>query len=910
MAKRMLIDATHQEETRVIVLNENRLEEFDFESANKKQIKGNIYLARVMRVEPSLQACFVEYGGNRHGFLSFSEIHPDYYRIPQSDREQLLSMAQAEEQSQEDESLNDEETPETEPTEQVEPPELATLSDNSAALDGKGAQRNPLHADDAPSLLNFASPGPRQISDDSHKTRAQSDYVRLDDDDDADGVAHIRAPSDQSSESTDTPFENVATVSAEPVLVGGDTADSEVEQAATALKPRPRFLRHYKIQDVIVRRQVLLIQVVKEERGSKGAALTTYLSLAGRYCVLMPNAPRGGGVSRKITSMADRKRLKAMVDELNLPDAMGVIVRTAGMERPKPEIRRDLDYLLRLWNTIRDTTLQSNAPCLIHEEGDLIKRSIRDLYSRDIDEILVAGEDGYRTAKSFMQLILPNHSKRVQPYRDDTIPIMQRYQVEVQLDAIHSPIVQLKSGGYIVINPTEALVAIDVNSGRATREKGIEETAIKTNIEAVDEVARQIRLRDLSGLIVIDFIDMEETRNIHAVERRIREAMKNDRARIQIGSISMFGLLELSRQRLRSSLLESSSEPCPHCQGTGRLRSIESTALHVLRGLEEEGMAHQASALALYLPTDIAFFILNHKRQALTLIEQRYGFTVELIRDDSLYPPAYRLERRELLPKATHRTASRFGEVDARAGANLAVSPDESDADLESDAPDASSLGDSEMSEPSRSHTHRAERGSPSRDENASGDGNAHRRQRPRQRRGGQAGRHPSSAPAITDPTYVERAASHSSENRPSASQLSGLARHENIAAGGTTEPGLAEGGDQAATSQDQAERRRRGRRGGRRRGRREFAGAAPDHHPNAAAANVTPHASGERGGQGEYRDHPSSAANATSHSKSSEGSRNFDASSGGDSNKVNGGGGETAPKPTIKRRLFGLLGR
>ena len=314
-----------------------------------------------------------------------------------------------------------------------------------------------------------------------------------------------------------------------------------------------------------------------------------------------------------------------------------MIVRTAGMERPKPEIRRDLDYLLRLWNTIRDTTLQSMAPCLIHEEGDLIKRSIRDLYSRDIDEILVAGEDGYKTAKSFMQLILPNHSKRVQPYRDDTVPIMQRYQVEVQLDAIHSPIVQLKSGGYIVINPTEALVAIDVNSGRATREKGIEETAIKTNIEAVDEVARQIRLRDLSGLIVIDFIDMEETRNIHAVERRIREAMKNDRARIQIGSISMFGLLELSRQRLRSSLLESSSEPCPHCQGTGRLRSIESTALHVLRGLEEEGMAHQASALALYLPTDIAFYILNHKRQALIQIEQRYGFTVELIRDDSLY---------------------------------------------------------------------------------------------------------------------------------------------------------------------------------------------------------------------------------------------------------------------------------
>ena len=901
MAKRMLIDATHQEETRVIVLNENRLEEFDFESANKKQIKGNIYLARVMRVEPSLQACFVEYGGNRHGFLSFSEIHPDYYRIPQSDREQLLSMVRAEEQGQDDDTLEDE-SPEPDQTAHHEHNE-ATNSHESMT-EASAINDTAEHSESPPDF--------NQESGQPHHPRAQSEFVGLNDADDVVAASVSIVPPVEISENSD---ETDLSASAEPVQVGGDTADADVEQAATALKPRPRSLRHYKIQDVIVRRQVLLIQVVKEERGSKGAALTTYLSLAGRYCVLMPNAPRGGGVSRKITSMADRKRLKAMVDEFNLPDSMGVIVRTAGMERPKQEIRRDLDYLLRLWNTIRDTTLQSMSPCLIHEEGDLIKRSIRDLYSRDIDEILVAGEDGYKTAKSFMQLILPNHSKRVQPYRDDTVPIMQRYQVEVQLDAIHSPVVQLKSGGYIVINPTEALVAIDVNSGRATREKGIEETAIKTNIEAVDEVARQIRLRDLSGLIVIDFIDMEETRNIHAVERRIREAMKNDRARIQIGSISMFGLLELSRQRLRSSLLESSSEPCPHCQGTGRLRSIESTALHVLRGLEEEGMAHQASSLALYLPTDIAFYILNHKRQALIQIEQRYGFTVELIRDDSLYPPNYRLERRELLPKTTHRTASRFGEIDAHSAASLALSDDESEFDEDTGQIGNSESSDSAMAENThqqaqRSHTNRENHNSaPRGDENSGGDAQGHRRQRQRRRRGGYEGRPPHSGATTGhhhDHPHSEPMAGGGSENHAPASQSSALAQPEgSVAANGmeynTPEAGIAGGGH------DQAARRRRGRRGGRRRGRRDF---------NESSTNPHANADGEHAGTGGFHGHSThnpATPNPATQNKASEGSRSFGTSSGSDSGKTRDGGGggdDPTPKPTAKRRFFGLLGR
>ena len=531
--KRMLIDATHPEETRVVVVDGNRLEELEFESAARKQLKGNIYLAKVTRVEPSLQAAFVEYGGNRHGFLAFNEIHPDYYQIPVSDREEF-------------EADVDENGDEIEP-------------DPDAAVEESGS-------------------------------------------DDSDQVEHNR--------------------------------------------PHYRNQRRYKIQEVIKKRQIILVQVVKEERGNKGAALTTYLSLAGRYCVLMPNTDKGGGISRKISNVKDRKRLKSVLGELSIPKGTAVIVRTAGAERSKAEIKRDFEYLMRLWSNIRDVTLQSQAPALIYEEANLIKRSIRDMYSRDIDEVLVEGEDGYRTAKDFMKMLIPSHAKKVQPYREESkIPLYHRYQVEGQLDAMHSAIVQLPSGGYIVINPTEALVAIDVNSGRSTKERNIEETALKTNLEAADEIARSLRLRDLAGLVVVDFIDMEISRNQTAVERRIKEAMKHDRARIQIGRISPFGLLEMSRQRLRPSFTETSTEPCHFCHGTGVRRSLESTVLHVLRVIEEEGIRRRSDEIIVHVPTQVALYILNQKRDLVAAIEDRYQMTVKLSGDDSLVSPEYKLER-------------------------------------------------------------------------------------------------------------------------------------------------------------------------------------------------------------------------------------------------------------------------
>jgi ribonuclease E len=526
----MLIDASHPEETRVAVVSGKRLEEFDYETSRKKQLKGNVYLAKVVRVEPSLQAAFVDYGGNRHGFLAFSEIHPDYYQIPVADREQLLA-----------------------------------------------------------------------------EEKAASD--------DEDG-------------------ENGETVE----TVGGDEVE-EVERR------RIKHYRHYKIQEVIKRRQIMLVQVVKEERGNKGAALTTYLSLAGRYCVLMPNTARGGGISRKIGSVKDRRRLKKILDDFKIAEGMAVIVRTAGAERTKAEVKRDYEYLVRLWDDIRTRTMESIAPTLVHEEANLIKRSIRDLYSKDIDEVFVEGEEGYRTAKDFMKAMVPSHAKRVQRYDDPIYPLFFRYQVENQIDAIHNPIVQLRSGGYLVMNSTEALVAIDVNSGRATRERHIEETALKTNLEAAEEVARQLRLRDLAGLVVIDFIDMEENRNNAAVERRFKEALKNERARIQIGHISAFGLLEMSRQRLRPSLLETSSEPCPTCGGAGHVRSTESTALHVMRGIEEEGLRKRASEIAVFVPTEVALYILNNKRDSLAAIEARCDIVISIAADDTLIPPEYRIER-------------------------------------------------------------------------------------------------------------------------------------------------------------------------------------------------------------------------------------------------------------------------
>ena len=546
MTKRMLIDATHVEETRVVIVDGTKLDELDIETSTKKQLKGNIYLAKVARVEPSLQAAFVDYGGNRHGFLAFNEIHPDYYQIPVADREALKE---------------------------------ALLEEDK---------------------------------DDDHETESDAETESAEDDESDERI--------------------VETVS-----------ENEADEVAAR---RFKQIKKYKIQEVIHRGQVLLVQVIKEERGNKGAALTTYLSLAGRYCVLMPNNARGGGVSRKITNAADRKRLKGIVSKLPLPTGMSVIVRTAGKERTSLEIKRDYDYLIKTWVQIRDTTMESSAPALIHEEGNLIKRALRDMYTRDIEEILIEGESEYKMARDFMKMLTPSHAKKVKLYKDETIPLFFRYQVEAQLEALHSNIVQLKSGAYLVMDQTEALVAIDVNSGRATKERNIEETALKTNLEAADEIARQLRLRDMAGLVVIDFIDMEEARNNHAIERRMKEALKRDRARVQMGRITGFGLMELSRQRLHSSFIETSYSVCPHCRGKGMIRSTQSASIHTLHVLEEESMKLRFSELHMTVPPETALYVLNYKRRDLNAIEAMYNVKIFLEADASLvFPTDYRMER-------------------------------------------------------------------------------------------------------------------------------------------------------------------------------------------------------------------------------------------------------------------------
>ena len=662
MSKRMLIDAAHPEEIRVAILNGNRLEEFDVEAALKRQIKGNIYLARVTRVEPSLQAAFVEYGGNRHGFLAFNEIHPDYYRIPVSDRADFKSVYEPRKQDDAAESGNEADHESASDDANHALPDRAAESDRlegppQAAEVSADVIYDTLTPDTAEREVNAVAATP--LDQTSQETQAAAPGLETastpadgaaSDDGTAPPALDITATGDGEGASGETTQQ----IEVVPQVHTLETVGGEDEEAEEAEAPRPRFRshRHYKIQEVIKRRQIMLVQVTKEERGNKGAALTTYLSLAGRYCVLMPNTPRGGGVSRKITSMQDRRRLKDLMSDLSVPDGMGVIVRTAGSERSKPEIKRDFEYLMRLWDEIRDLTLKSTAPALVYEEGNLIKRSIRDLYARDIEEVVVDGDEAYRAAKTFMKMLMPSHAKRVKPYRDPSVPLFHRYQAEGQIDAIMSPVVQLRSGGYIVINPTEALVAIDVNSGRATRERNIEETALKTNLEAAEEVARQLRLRDLAGLIVIDFIDMEEGRNNGQVERRVKEAMRHDRARIQIGRISPFGLMELSRQRLRPSVLEASTEPCPHCGGTGHIRSTESTALHILRAIEEEGMRRRTAEVSVAVPTSVALYLLNHKRDALSQCEKRYGLHVAIGRDDTLMAPAFRLDRvRNLTPE-------------------------------------------------------------------------------------------------------------------------------------------------------------------------------------------------------------------------------------------------------------------
>jgi ribonuclease E len=699
MADKMLIDATHPEETRVVVLRGNRVEEFDFESANRKQLRGNIYLAKVTRVEPSLQAAFVDYGGNRHGFLAFSEIHPDYYQIPVADRQALIAQ---EERDQRDADAEAEQR----------------AGRRGRRHRHRGAERHrdrdvvrsePISPEHRAAETTEASPADDGFGEITQDQFAQTpDYIVEPDTTQSEFVGEAQekhaaenSSIDETATSADAPLETIAegeqpSAAAEAALTAETVPAEETHHAGTSITDTaengngedhsddeavesvggadaleevqerlPRFRRQYKIQEVIKRRQVMLVQVVKEERGTKGAALTTYLSLAGRYSVLMPNTARGGGISRKITSAEDRMRLKEISQELEVPEGMGVILRTAGASRTKTEVKRDFEYLLRLWETVRDLTLKSTAPKLVYEEGSLTKRSIRDLYGKDIEEIVVSGEEGYTEARDFMRMLMPSHAKNVKQYKD-TQPLFTRYGIESQLDAMFSPVVQLRSGGYIVINQAEALVAIDVNSGRATREHHIEDTALKTNCEAADEIARQLRLRDLAGLIVIDFIDMDEGRNNRTVERRLKEALKHDRARIQVGRISHFGLLEMSRQRIRTSVLESSTEKCPVCGGSGHVRSVSSVALQLLRAVEEMLIKGATHNLIVRTRAEVALYVLNHKRAHLRALEERFRITITVSADPAVTgQQSYVIDRGEQVhtPEAARNLAAQQPQI-------------------------------------------------------------------------------------------------------------------------------------------------------------------------------------------------------------------------------------------------------
>lgn len=741
---KMLIDASHPEETRVVVTRGNRIEEFDFESQDKKQLRGNIYLARVTRVEPSLQAAFVEYGGNRHGFLAFSEIHPDYYQIPVADRQALLR-AEAEEHASDEDDEDEErggrnkrrrrgggksrdraearatdgseeggniveieefssETVEVKETAAVSEAgeELAPASDElteradqpvEEADSDRTVEESTTDASSEPVVATEEEQS--DVSDDEEKPEGGPSSIAMSVDAE---VVSEPAPetTEEAPEALTGDIEEVSESGSDEDVVESVGAGDALEESRDRRRS-PR--RHYKIQEVIKRRQILLVQVVKEERGNKGAALTTYLSLAGRYSVLMPNTARGGGISRKITDPQDRKRLKDMVKELEVPQGMGVILRTAGENRTKPEIKRDYEYLMRMWDNVRTLTLKSSAPALVYEEGSLIKRSVRDLYNKEIDEILVSGEEGYREAKDFMRMLMPSHAKVVQPYRDPT-PIFARNGIEAQLDRMLQPQVTLKSGGYIIINQTEALVSIDVNSGRSTREHSIEDTALQTNLEAAEEVARQLRLRDLAGLIVIDFIDMEENRNNRAVEKKIKDCLKNDRARIQVGRISHFGLLEMSRQRIRTSVLESTMKPCPHCGGTGHVRSDSSVALLVVRAIEEFLLKDSRCHITVKTSAYTAFYVLNHKRSNLTEFERRFGVTITFEADETVGAQHYAIVRgavaeKLIQPEAETPTLApslmpepEIEEEDEEVVAEEAEESDDAEAETQADASD------------------------------------------------------------------------------------------------------------------------------------------------------------------------------------------------------------------------------
>ncbi|MCP1197846.1 Rne/Rng family ribonuclease [Notoacmeibacter sp. MSK16QG-6] len=718
---KMLIDASHPEETRVVVCRGNRIEEFDFESQHKKQLKGNIYLARVTRVEPSLQAAFVEYGGNRHGFLAFSEIHPDYYQIPLADR-QALAAAEAEEALRE--SLEeDEEQEENNRSRRRRRSSRGRKKSDDTKGSNKSAKGDDAEASEETATADTSSekepddlPAAEEIvasdtgSEEKSSTAAtdagadgskEADSVETPENDEPPSIA-MAVDSDVISEKLDESSDEDETGSDD----GDDSTDEDYDEdeevenlgsddpvEETRHKRAPR--KNYKIQEVIKRRQILLVQVVKEERGNKGAALTTYLSLAGRYSVLMPNTARGGGISRKITQASDRKRLKEIVKDLHVPQGMGVILRTAGANRSKPEIKRDYEYLMRLWDNVRSLTLESTAPALVYEEGSLIKRSVRDLYNKDISEILVSGDEGYREAKDFMRMLTPSHAKAVQRYRDPQ-PLFARHGVESQLDKMLQPQVTLKSGGYLIINQTEALVAIDVNSGRSTREHSIEDTALATNLEAAEEVARQLRLRDLAGLIVIDFIDMDEKRNNRSVEKKLKDCLKDDRARIQVGRISPFGLLEMSRQRIRASVLESTMHPCDHCHGTGYIRSDSSTALHVIRSIEDHLTRDSRFNITVRTASLIALYVLNNKRAMLIELEQRFGVAISVEADETLGAKILDIQRGEAaaaeenadrLPPSTGRTALVEDDAaeDEKDAAAIAAAEESSDDESDSD---------------------------------------------------------------------------------------------------------------------------------------------------------------------------------------------------------------------------------
>jgi ribonuclease E len=876
MANKMLIDATHPEETRVVVLRGQRVEEFDFESASRKQLRGNIYLAKVTRVEPSLQAAFVDYGGNRHGFLAFSEIHPDYYQIPIADRQALIAEEERAQRAADAEAdgrvmrhqrrshvrrgeikrglVEAEVEPETgaEVTETEPEDELAVMAACSEQMVPQ-AERVDVPVGKAPAVAAGDLESPPEEHAQLETSSADQPPPGTDGDDAAD-ESYGRAADDLIAPATtgdaqgsETPIATAANITE---VNGGEGEEEEVIESvggADAMEEvperMPRARRQYKIQEVIKRRQVMLVQVVKEERGTKGAALTTYLSLAGRYSVLMPNTARGGGISRKITSVEDRRRLKEIAQDLEVPEGMGVILRTAGASRTKTEVQRDFEYLLRLWETVRDLTLKSTAPKLVYEEGSLVKRSIRDLYNKDIDEIMVAGEAAYQEAKGFMRMLMPSHAKNVKPYRDG-LPIFTRYGIESQLDAMFTPVMQLRSGGYIVINQAEALVAIDVNSGRATREHHIEDTALKTNLEAAEEIARQLRLRDLAGLIVIDFIDMDEKRNNRAVERRLKECLRHDRARIQVGHISHFGLLEMSRQRIRSSVLESSTEKCPHCGGTGHVRSVASVALQLLRALEEGLLKGATHNLSVRTRSDIALYLLNHKRAHLRALEERFRISIMIDADPGIAGQvAFLIERGEQVHSleqaralAAQAPAPASGEEEGEESESEGRSAEVEITQESLAAEEAQALDLEEQDRFQEEDV--AETEIP-----ASGQEQGHGRKRRRRRRGRRGGE-----------TRDESTLARDGASAPlSPEQPALVGAGESEAEGDVGDHMGAEDvgnghGDSVAESNGEGERRRRrrGRRGGRRNRREREPGsapveAAPETELTAAAGNLSP---------------------------------------------------------------------